>query len=219
MDLRGSWTWKGGGYLRLSSGHGVAELDTLLTHKHSFCAHLDNRLLQDNTTPTYRWFLQFLHACKTILSYTTWKNVLQCMCRLPVECKYNKLIILFVIKTGHRFKGLLSEQQKTTQEKAEVFVCTHEGQWERDRLWEEDRDGGGLSNTLLIKVKEMFYSWSRRRQRQQRQQGQGWNELASTFPRARAAHSLTPGQRTLPLTVINNVKTQATHAPTSLTYQ
>lgn len=65
--------------------------------------------------------------------------------------------------------------------KAQVSECTHEGQWEQEKGGEVDRDGGGLSNTLQIKVKDMFYSWWRQRQ-QWRHQGQGCLERASSFP-------------------------------------
>lgn len=37
-------------------------------------------------------------------------------------------------------------------------MCAYMRDNERETGREEDRDGGGLSNTLLIKVKEMFYS-------------------------------------------------------------
>lgn len=77
------------------------------------------------------------------------------------------------------------------------------GGWDGQRRWV------GLSNTLLIKVKEMFYSWSRRQQKQQ--QGQGWNELVSPVPQSQCCtHSPTPGQHTpQPLTLINNVNTHS----------
>ena len=84
------------------------------------------------------------------------------------------------------------------EDKAEVFVCIYEGRWERERKREKKRHGGGLSNTLLIKVKDMFYSWSKQ---QQKQQGQGCKELASLLPREKAVHSLRSGRRTLPITV------------------
>lgn len=100
--------------------------------------------------------------------------------------------------------------------KRQGCLCAYMRDNERETGREEDRDGGGLSNTLLIKVKEMFYSWSRQRQQQQRQQGQGWNELAFPFPRANTAHSLRPGQRTHPLPLINNVKTHTHTPPVSL---
>ena len=85
--------------------------------------------------------------------------------------------------------------------------CAHMRDKERERETGGEEDRAGVSNTLLIKVKEMFYSWRRQQQTQQWHWGQGWNEHASPFPRASAAaHRLTTERWTRPPTLINNVK-------------
>lgn len=83
------------------------------------------------------------HSTVYIHKYSQWENV---------------FAFVLVITSGQGGYQWCVKEQKTMQEEEQGCLCACIRDNERETGREEDSNGGGLSNTLLIKVKEMFYS-------------------------------------------------------------